>query len=160
MWLLAEFRVNIENLFAPKASLNVVVDHSCRLHVGIAYRRADKLKSALFQILAQRVGLYSSSRVVFQRLDLMDDRLSTDKAPNIGVEAAEFFLNREKPLSIVYSGQDFCSVADDARIIQQRLYLTLAKSRDLFRVESGKDGAIILSFSQHGIPAQPRLSSF
>ena len=48
------------NLLGPgvaEAVGGVVVDHPCRLHVGVADRRADELEAALQQGLAHGVGL-------------------------------------------------------------------------------------------------------
>ena len=135
----------------------MIVNHSCRLHVGIAHGGADKLKTALFQISAQGVGLHACGTIVVQALEVMHDGLSVDETPDILVEATELFLHGEETLGVVNSGKDLCPVTDDARIVQQQLELTLAKARDLVRFETGKGRAIILSFSQDRVPAQARL---
>ena len=92
----------------------MIVDHSCRLHVGVAHRGADKLEATQFQIPAQRVGLCTRSDIVCQALELVDDRFSVDEAPDILVEATELFLNREESLGVVNTGKDLCAVTDDA----------------------------------------------
>lgn len=45
------------HLRVAEAADQMVVDHPHRLHVGVDDCAADELKAALFEVLAQRVGL-------------------------------------------------------------------------------------------------------
>ena len=57
--------VAIDDLPAAEAFDDMVVDHSRGLHVGIADRRADELKAALLEVLAERVRFWAGSREIF-----------------------------------------------------------------------------------------------
>ena len=55
-----------DDRLTAETSFRVVVDHSGSLHVGIDDRRTDELETALFQILAQSIGLQTGGRIIFQ----------------------------------------------------------------------------------------------
>lgn len=138
----------------------MIIDHTRRLHVGIADGRADKLESALFQISAHRVGFRGAGRVVFQRAYVVNDRMAVDKKPDILVEAAELLLHVEKFLRVVDRSKNLGAVSYDAGIAEQSINLAGAKARDFFRIETGEGAAIRRTLAQYGIPAKPRLSPF
>src|SRR6478752_2659824 len=96
--------------YMTEAVLCVIVGHPDRLHVGIADRRADELEAAAQQVLAQGVRFRGSGGDL---ASLENDRLAANEAPDIGVEAAEFLLHREKRLCVRDRAVDFQPVSDD-----------------------------------------------
>src|ERR1043166_456374 len=57
-----------------KTADEMIVYHSCSLHVGIADGRADKFESARLQFFAHLIGFRSSRRHVRRRLELINAR--------------------------------------------------------------------------------------
>jgi len=51
-------------LRVSRTCYEVIVDHACRLHEGVADRRADEFESASQQIAAHGVGFSRSRRLL------------------------------------------------------------------------------------------------
>ena len=135
----------------------MIVHHSHRLHKRVDYRRADKLKTALFQILAYPVGQRSAHGNVGEGFRTVDYRSVVDVAPDELVEAAEFTLNFEKSFRICNGGVYFEFVADNALVREQLGDLLIAVLRDLFRVKVVERTAEVFALFEYRYPRQARL---
>ena len=149
----------VDNVLPPKATDDMVVDHSGGLHMRVADCGADKLESALLQVFTERIRLCAGRRVVFEPSELMHDRLPADEAPNVCVEAAELRLNFQETLRVVHSCTDLLLIADDAGIVEQQFQLLLAVSGDLRWLELSKGFSVSSPLAQNGVPAQTCLSA-
>src|SRR3990172_5203468 len=96
----------------PKAAGCVVIHHPYRLHEGITNRRADELESPFFQVFAHCIGFFCFRRYLRKKTELMTDWFTTDKLPDVFIEAAEFFLNLEHLLGIYDRCTNFQTVAN------------------------------------------------
>ena len=96
----------------------MVIDHSHRLHEGVANRRTDEFESAPFQILAHGVGLPGACRNLLQVPAPVLDRLAAGELPDIPVKAAEFLLDLQKRPGIENGSADFEAIPDDARVLE------------------------------------------
>jgi hypothetical protein len=54
--------MHVAKLRVSRTSDEMIVEHACRLHEGVADRRADEFESALRQIAAQGVGFSRGRR--------------------------------------------------------------------------------------------------
>ncbi len=57
-------QITIDDRLPPETIDAMVIDHANRLHMGVADSRADKLKTPLPEIVAQRIGLATGGRVI------------------------------------------------------------------------------------------------
>jgi len=144
----------------PEAGDEVIVDETGCLHEGITDRGADKAEAALLEVLAQGVGLRGRRRDLFHVFPAVLSRLIADEAPDVTVEAPEFFLHGEKRLGVADRGFDLETVAYDTGIREQGSDFRPAEARDPGGIESGEGSPIILPLSENGVPAQTRLCAF
>src|SRR6478736_7084042 len=138
----------------------MIVDHACRLHEGVADRRADEFESASQQIAAHGVGFSGARGYVSQCAPTILDRLAANEGPEISVETSEFFSNGEEVFRVLDCGCDFQSVPHDPIVAEQPLNVALVIARDLFRAKSIERFSVVLAFLQDRIPAQSRLRAF
>src|SRR5712671_226972 len=119
--------------YMAEAASRMIVGHPDRLHVGIADGRADELEAALEQVLAERVRFRGADGNL---VSLQHDRLAADEAPDIGVEAAEFLLYREKGARVGHGAIDLQLVADDAGVLHQFPFFSGVEARNLARIKT------------------------
>jgi hypothetical protein len=89
----------------------VIVDHADRLHEGIADGGPDEFEPARLEIAAQGIGLRCARRHLPGRAPSVYYRRSADKAPKIGIEAAELLADRKECFCIAYCARDLQPVA-------------------------------------------------
>jgi hypothetical protein len=70
------------------------------------------------------------------------DRPAADKAPNVGIEAAELFLHGQIFFRVINGRKDLCLIANDPCVFEQRADLPFPEPRDSFRVEIGESLAV------------------
>ena len=121
--------------------------------MGVAYGRAHKFEPTLTQVFAHGVGFDAGGPKTDFPSMLVDHRCASDEAPYILGEAAELLLDLQEPLGIVDCCCNFLFISDDARILQNGVDLPMAVSCNRHRVEPVEEGPIILSLSQHSVPA-------
>src|SRR5579872_721374 len=138
----------------------MIVHHTDCLHEGIADRRSDKVKSPAFEVFAHRVRFLGARRNLLERLGRVHSRLASDELPDVGIEAAEFFLHAKERLRILNCGCNLEFVANDARVAQQLLHLAPVIERNASRIESIERLAIVAALVEDRIPAQSGLSAF
>ena len=97
----------------------MVVDHSHRLHVGVADGWADEAETTLLQITAQRVRLRRAGRDLGHRLPVVAPWQAADKTPLVMVEAAELFLNLQKGAGVLDRRLDLQAIAHDVRVLKK-----------------------------------------
>ena len=73
----------------------MIVDHAGGLHQRIADGRADELESALNQVAAHGVGFGCAGWHLSHSSPTILLRLVADKTPEVSVETAELFPDRE-----------------------------------------------------------------
>src|SRR5262249_3026017 len=144
----------------PEASDQVVVHHPHRLHERVADRAADKLEAAALQVLAQGVRFRRPGGDVFARLAGVLFRLAPNAGPQVLVEWTELSLHGQKTLRVLHGGVDLQPVADDARVRQQAISLSLRVFGDDTRLEVGKSGSIVIALLENRLPAQTGLGAF
>src|SRR5262245_4647683 len=137
----------------------MVVDHSNRLHEGIADRRTHKRETTLQQVSAHHIRFVRSWRHFSMCTPAVDSRLAADELPDVGVEAAEFVLNRQKGFRVLHGALYFQPVAHDAWIRKQSFHSRWGESRNTRRVEFDEGIAISRTLIQYGFPAQTGLSA-
>ena len=72
----------------PETTHQVIIHHPRRLHMRVDDRRTDKIKPALFEVLAYHVRLFARCRNLRSLLPLVHDGLSIDEN-GVDVGAAE-----------------------------------------------------------------------
>src|SRR5436305_12820951 len=87
-------------------------------------------------------------------------RLVADKTPEVSVETAELFPDREKRLRILDRCRNLQPVTDDPGVAEQPIHVARSVARDLLRTKSIKRFAIVFSFVQNRSPAQTGLCAF
>ncbi len=135
----------------------MVVDHAGRLHQRVTDGRADEFESALNQIPAHRVGFACARRHLRHFPPTILLWLAADKTPEVSVEAAKLFPDREKRFRILDRRRNFQPVAHDAGVAEQTFHIARAVARDLFRAKTVERLAIVLPFFENRRPAQPGL---
>src|SRR5687768_11206737 len=105
----------------------MVVDQPSRLHERIDDRGADEAKSALDQVMRQRVGLRCTCRNGGERSEAVDARRSADEFPDIAVEASETALDLQKCASIADRALDFARMTNDRRIGHEAFDVPIAE---------------------------------
>src|SRR6516164_3281647 len=128
----------------------MVVDHADSLHKGVADGRTDKAESASLKILAHGVGFARSCRHFLVLGPVVPFRLSADKLPNIGVEAAAFSLHGQEGACVGDGGFNLEAVAYDARVFQERADFFRVIARDALRIKMIEDFTVAGSFAQDG----------
>lgn len=97
----------------------VVVDHSCRLHEGVADCRTDELEAAFLEGLAHGIRFGRCGGNVFEAFPMVADGSTVNKLPDVGIERAEFSLDIQEGAGVSHGGLYFKPVADDAGVIEQ-----------------------------------------
>ena len=85
------------------------------------------------------------------------NRSSVDELPDIRVERAEFLLDFKHGTCVGHGSFDFETVANNAGIFQKGFDFTFVVTRNFGRLEIIECLAVVLTFVQDGLPAQPRL---
>lgn len=140
-----------------EAGNDMIVHHSHRLHKRVDYRRADKIKAALFQVLADLIGQRSARGNVGEGSRAVDYRGVVDVAPDELVKAAEFALNFQERPGVCDGSVYFQPIANNSRIGEQLGDLLIAVFRDLFRVEAVKSLTEVFALFEYRYPRQARL---
>lgn len=138
---------------------DMIVHYSHSLHKRIDYRRADKFKAALFQVLAYPVGERGAHGNVGEGFRAVDYRGVVNIAPDELIEAAEFALNFKERFGIGNGGVYFQLVADNSRVRQQLGDLFIAVLGDFARVEVVERLSEVFAFMEYCYPRKPRLHS-
>jgi hypothetical protein len=87
------------------------------------------------------------------------DGSPADELPDVGIEASEFLLNREKPPGVRDGGLDLPPVADNARIGKERGDLLFSIPGYRISVETVEGPPEVLALLQYREPAQPGLGA-
>ena len=138
----------------------MIVDHAGGLHQRVADGRADELESALNQVAAHGVGFGCAGWHLSHSSPTILLRLVADKTPEVSVETAELFPDREKRLRILDRCRNLQPVTHDPGVAEEPFHIARVVARDLLRVKSVERFAIILSFLENRSPAQPGLRAF
>ena len=77
-----------------------------------------KLMPRFLRILGECVGFGRGGGDVFHRFRAVDLGLAADEPPQIGVERAEFLLDRQKDLSVLPRREDLQPIADDGLVFE------------------------------------------
>ena len=104
-----------------------------------------KRKPRFLEILRERFGERRVGRDVSHRLAASDDRLATDEAPQIGVEAAVGLAQSQGGLGVAAEGPHLGAVADDAHVGQQHCLALVGIGRDTCGVETFVGLAVALA---------------
>src|SRR5436190_2108455 len=135
----------------------MVVHHASRLHQRVTDGRADEFESALNQIPAHRVGFGCARRKLSHSSTTILFRFAAEKTPEVSVEAAKLFPDREKRFRILDRRRNLQPVPHDAGVAEQPFHIARAVARDLFRAKTVERLAIVLPFFENRRPAQPAL---
>ena len=155
-----DFWIVFDDFGAAKAGEGVIVEHSGRLHVGLADDRADELKSAAAEIFAEPDRFGSCRREIFGGFKLSDDWTAFDKAPDVVGKGSEFRFHFEKAAGVVDRCGDFPAVSDQAAVVHQIFDLSLVELRHFFRIELSKCVSVVFSSLENRIPAETGLGGF
>ena len=79
----------------------MVIDNACGLKMGINDRRAYESEASMDQILTDLIRQQSPGGYFRDFFQAVDDGFVIHKAPDISIEAAEFFLNGKKTFSVI-----------------------------------------------------------
>src|SRR5258708_105010 len=93
----------------------VIVHHPDRLHVGVDDGRADEAEPALLEILAERVGLRGSRWDFLGPFPAIQQWVTIDEAPAVGIEAPKLVLDGEELARVAHRGFNLTAIADDRR---------------------------------------------
>src|SRR5690349_4507349 len=107
-------RVSEQQIFVSKASHEMVIDHSCRLHECVADCRADESKTAFGEIFTHCVGFRSARGHILPAPPARLQRNAAGEIPYIAIEAAELFLHGEKSLCIADRRANLQPIPNDA----------------------------------------------
>src|SRR5438445_404329 len=135
----------------------MVIDHSHGLHKGIADRRANKLETALEQIFAHRVRFGSFRGNHFKGFPGVVDWFAADELPDVSIETAKFFLDRQKSVRVLDCRSDFQAVSNYARISQKFLDFASVILCNLVRIKVVEGATEIRSLFEDNRPTQTRL---
>jgi hypothetical protein len=91
---------NLLALGVAKTGDNVIIYHASSLHVSIADGRADKAKTALNQVFAQRDCFNRLGWDFLHRSPCIYLGLPSDELPKVFVEATKFGLNCKESLGV------------------------------------------------------------
>lgn len=108
------WRLQVVYLTITKASVIVVIRQANRLHESVTDCWANKLKAAAQKVFTERFGKRGLRR--HWRATFAPDRLAVDKAPEVRVETAEFFLDSNEGFRVLNCGANFQPVADNAGV--------------------------------------------
>src|SRR6185436_20234438 len=113
----------------------MVVYHADGLHKRIANRGSNEVKPAANQVLAHGVGLRRTRRHFLHGLPSILQRTAIDETPDVGIEAAEFFLDLEKRLRVLNGGSHLESVSDNAGVGEELRDFLITELCDRRRIE-------------------------
>src|SRR5262249_7118926 len=146
--------------FVAETIGEMVVDHTDGLHKGVADRRAHEAKAAFLQSLAHGVRFRSFCRHSLASGPVGLFWPSPHKLPDIGVEAANLFLDSQEGAGVRDGGGDFQAVADDAGILQKLANFLGVVAGDALRLEVVEDFALARSFAEDRVPTETGLCTF
>lgn len=124
-------------------------DHG--LEPGIGGGGAEEAHAAAAEVAGEGVG---ERRGGAQGVGLAH-HFVVGKAPGIGGKAALLRLNLQEDARVANGRLYLATVADDAGVLQQGGYLSLAKGGNGVRVEAGKGGTESLALVEHAFPRKP-----
>src|SRR5688572_30120885 len=90
------------DLAPAEAVLNVIVYHADRLHERVQDRGAHERESPAAQVLAERVRLARGRGDVAKRGPSALNRLAAHELPDVRVERAALFLQREEGTRVLH----------------------------------------------------------
>src|SRR6202171_369613 len=137
----------------------MVVEQSGSLHEGIADRRSDKTKAALFQCFRKGIRLRSARRNVALTTPAVLFWCLFDEAPDESIETAELFLDRQQRAGIADGALDLEAIANDGGGGQQGFDAPAVESRDARRIEFGKGTAITVALVKDRLPGEAGLGT-
>src|SRR3989442_3181836 len=117
-------------------------------------------ESALFQVLAERIGFGRGGGNLLHDFPAVHFGLSADKAPRIRIKASELLLNCEKRPRVADGGLNFLPISNDPWIEQQLLNAFLGISRRFVGIELAESAAVAFTLVQDDRPAQSGLRPF
>src|SRR5437660_3044131 len=85
----------------------VIVHHSDCLHMCVYNSGTHECESAVFQVLAKRIGFGRGSGNLFHNFPAVHFGLSADKTPRICIKTSELLLNCEKRPRVAEGLLDF-----------------------------------------------------
>lgn len=94
---------------------------------------------------------------MFGRVPPIDPGLPVHELPEVGIEAAEFFLHSQYCPGVANGRLDLEPIADNAWVGQQPSYLALSKGCDKERVEVLEGQPVAVPLLKDDLPAKPRL---
>src|SRR5258706_3811103 len=147
----------LPDLPIPETIDDVIVHHSNRLHVRITDCRPNEAESPELEVLAECVGFGRSRWNLPRSLPVVRLGPPADKAPAVGVEVPEPFLDLEKCACVSHCGIDLHPVANDLRIGCESLDFSLGIARDFLGIEFVERAAIPFPLFQHERPVQSGL---
>ena len=116
----------------------MIVDKTGALHESVANGGADKSEPALFEIARQSIGFATGGGNLAGVAMFMNDRLVTNKCPEIFRKRAKFFLNLEESRRVFDCAFNFQTIWDDALIFNQPIDFPRAEARDFLRIKISK----------------------
>src|SRR5947209_18477111 len=104
------------DLCVAEAIDGMVVDHPDGLHESVADGGTGELEAPALQVAAQGVGFGCAGREFPERAPGVGPGEAANVLPDVGVEAAELFLDGEECAGVGDGGGDLEAVADDAGV--------------------------------------------
>src|SRR5258708_6951837 len=138
----------------------MVVDHPDCLHVAVDHGGSDEAESAPLEIAAERVGLARGGGNPADAFPWILSRPAVDESPAIRVEAAVFFLHRQKRTCVPHRSGDLHAVPDDPGIGGELVDPGRGVSRDLLWIELAERATVAVALVEHDRPAESRLRGF
>src|SRR5574339_772118 len=99
----------------------MIIYHSDCLHKGITDGGANKFETVFKQVFAHYNRLLSVGWNIFNSFDLVNDRPTIYKLPDIGIKGTEFFLNFQKCFSILDCRFNLQTITDNPRISKKSI---------------------------------------
>jgi len=136
----------------PRAADDVVVDEAGRLHERVADRRPDELEAACGQRFRQRQRFRACGRNVRKVASPALPRHAVDERPDERREAADIRLYFQHGLGIGDHALDLAAMADDGRIADQGVDVTLRKAGHASRLEIRKRIPVAVALGEDRSP--------
>lgn len=143
-----------------EAADEVVVDHSDRLHEGVADGRPNEAEPSTFEVHAHRVGFRRVRRDLFHMGPRVLPRRTIHKLPNVAVERSELGLHGEKRSGILDGRFNLETVPNNSGIRKKTLAFSRVVTRNHTGVESRKGAPIAISLFENCDPAEASLCAF